>query len=52
MIGVVLLCIKLIFFYELFADYSFAESLYGLRRRSVRLRLRKGFGEEVQHSGL
>nr|VDC81318.1 unnamed protein product [Brassica rapa] len=34
-------------------DASFAESLYGLRRKSVRLRLRKGSGEEeVQHSGL
>ena len=36
-----------------FSDASFAESLYGLRRKSVRLRLRKGSGEEeVQHSGL
>ncbi|CAH8361552.1 unnamed protein product [Eruca vesicaria subsp. sativa] len=33
-------------------DASFAESLYGLRRKSVRLRLRKDSGEEVKHSGL
>ncbi|CDY42925.1 BnaC05g47260D [Brassica napus] len=33
-------------------DASFAESLYGLRRKSVRLRLSKGSGEEVQRSGL
>ncbi|CAA7041135.1 unnamed protein product [Microthlaspi erraticum] len=39
-------------------DASFAESLYGLRRKSVRLRLRRdggsrtGLSEEVQHSGL
>ncbi|XP_019099842.1 PREDICTED: peroxisome biogenesis protein 12-like isoform X2 [Camelina sativa] len=38
-------------------DASFAESLYGLRRKSARLRLRKDSArkdssEEVQHSGL
>ncbi|KAF8107718.1 hypothetical protein N665_0118s0081 [Sinapis alba] len=33
-------------------DASFAESLYGLNRKSVRLRLKKGSNEEVQHSGL
>ncbi|XP_010549665.1 PREDICTED: peroxisome biogenesis protein 12 [Tarenaya hassleriana] len=38
-------------------DASFAESLYGLRRKSVRLRLktdgvRKDSGKEAQHSGL
>ncbi|WZZ70991.1 peroxisome biogenesis protein 12-like [Brassica napus] len=30
----------------------FAESLYGLRRKSVRLRLRKGSSKEVQRFGL
>ncbi|CAN8260471.1 unnamed protein product [Cochlearia groenlandica] len=38
-------------------DASFAESLYGLRRKSLRLRLRKenvraDSGEEIRHSGL
>ena len=36
------MCIKFSFFLMncLFADASFAESLYGLKRKSVRLRLR------------
>ncbi|CAI9773111.1 unnamed protein product [Fraxinus pennsylvanica] len=38
-------------------DASFAESLYGLRRRGVRLRLKKNskltdFGDEIHHTGL
>lgn len=44
------MCIKFSFFLMscLFADASFAESLYGLKRKSVRLRLRlcKGSGLE------
>jgi len=44
--------LKFSFFNELFADVLFAESLYGLRRKSVRLRLRKGSSKEVQRFGL
>ncbi|XP_013599346.1 PREDICTED: uncharacterized protein LOC106307054 isoform X1 [Brassica oleracea var. oleracea] len=35
-----------------YIDVLFAESLYGLRRKSIRLRLRKGSSKEVQRFGL
>lgn len=41
----------------IFLDASFAESLYGLRRRGVKIRVKKSnvpkdSGEEIHHSGL
>lgn len=45
------------FFIFMLSDASFAESLYGLRRRGVKIRLKKSnvltdAGDEVNHTGL